>query len=79
MATDDWRGYWDFDSGARLLDWGAHTLDLCQWANRADETMPIKYEPTEKDITCRYANGVNVVFDFLSAARHEVSVVPHCL
>jgi hypothetical protein len=25
-----WRGYYDFDSGAKLLDWGAHTVDLCQ-------------------------------------------------
>lgn len=60
-----WRGYWDFDSGARLLDWGAHTLDLCQWANKADDTMPIEYEPSETQITCRYANGVTVVLDFL--------------
>jgi predicted dehydrogenase len=22
-----WRGFYDFDSGARLLDWGAHTVD----------------------------------------------------
>ncbi len=35
-----WRGQWDFDSGAKLLDWGAHTVDLCQWANQADDTMP---------------------------------------
>ncbi len=60
-----WRGYWDFDSGARLLDWGAHTLDLCQWANQADDTMPTEYEPSENKITCRYANGVEVVLDFL--------------
>jgi predicted dehydrogenase len=60
-----WRGYWDFDSGARLLDWGAHTLDLCQWANKADDTMPIEYEPTENNIVCRYANGVKVILDFL--------------
>ncbi len=60
-----WRGYWDFDSGARLLDWGAHTLDLCQWANGTDDTMPIEYEPAEDKITCRYANGVTLVFDFL--------------
>ena len=66
-VAGDWRGYWDFDSGARLLDWGAHTLDLCQWANKADDTMPIEYEPSETNITCRYANGAKVVFDFLKA------------
>jgi predicted dehydrogenase len=61
-----WRGLWDFDSGARLLDWGAHTVDLCQWANGADDTMPVEYEPTEKNIVCRYANGVKIVIDFLA-------------
>jgi len=61
-----WRGQWDFDSGARLLDWGAHTLDLCQWANRADDTMPLEYEPTENNIVCRYANGVKLILDFLA-------------
>ena len=60
-----WRGQWDFDSGARLLDWGAHTVDLCQWANQADDTMPVEYEPTETNIVCRYANGVKLVLDFL--------------
>lgn len=64
-ASGDWRGYWDFDSGARLLDWGAHTLDLCQWANQADDTLPIEYEPGSDIITCRYANGVKIVLDFL--------------
>lgn len=64
-VAGDWRGYWDFDSGARLLDWGAHTLDLCQWANQADKTMPVKYEPAEDRITCHYANGVKIVVDFL--------------
>lgn len=60
-----WRGYWDFDSGAKLLDWGAHTVDLCQWANQSDDTMPVEYEPSPKKITARYANGVNLVLDFL--------------
>jgi predicted dehydrogenase len=60
-----WRGIWDFDSGARLLDWGAHTLDLCQWANQSDDTMPVGYEPQEDKIVCRYANGVKLIFDFL--------------
>lgn len=60
-----WRGQWDFDSGAKLLDWGAHTVDLCQWANQADDTMPIEYVPSDKDIICHYANGVKLVIDFL--------------
>ena len=60
-----WRGQWDFDSGAKLLDWGAHTLDLCQWANKADDTMPIEYQPMNDKIVCRYANGVKLILDFL--------------
>jgi predicted dehydrogenase len=60
-----WRGYYDFDSGARLLDWGAHTVDLCQWANGADDTMPVEYEPSSTNVTARYANGVKLVLDFL--------------
>ena len=64
-VAGDWRGYWDFDSGARLLDWAAHTLDLCQWANKADNTMPTVYEPSKTKITCHYDNGVKAVLDFL--------------
>lgn len=60
-----WRGQHDFDSGARLLDWGAHTVDLCQWANQADNTLPIEYVPNQGNITCMYANGVKLVIDFL--------------
>ena len=72
-----WRGQWDFDSGARLLDWGAHTVDLCQWANKADDTMPIEYEPTETNIVCHYANGVKLIIDFLKAPFGDRS--PHYL
>ncbi len=61
-----WRGYYDFDSGAKLLDWGAHTVDLCQWANGADDTLPLTYEPSDKGITCMYANGVKLYLDFLA-------------
>lgn len=66
-----WRGQWDFDSGARLLDWGAHTVDLCQWANGADDTMPVEYEPGPTRITARYANGVELVLDFLKTPFGE--------
>ncbi|MEZ6137616.1 MAG: Gfo/Idh/MocA family oxidoreductase [Pirellulaceae bacterium] len=60
-----WRGQYDFDSGARLLDWGAHTIDLCQWANQADDTLPIEYTPSATNIACKYANGVKLLIDFL--------------
>ncbi|HWL08607.1 MAG TPA: Gfo/Idh/MocA family oxidoreductase [Planctomicrobium sp.] len=60
-----WRGQWDFDSGARLLDWGAHTIDLCQWANQADGTMPVEYIPESDKIVCKYENGVILNVDFL--------------
>jgi len=66
-----WRGHYDFDSGARLLDWGAHTVDLCQWANQADDTMPIAFEPGEDNITARYANGVTLVIHFLKTPFQE--------
>jgi hypothetical protein len=62
----NWRGQWDFDSGARLLDWGAHTVDLCQLANRADNTLPVEYEPAQSSIVCKYANGVKLSLDFLT-------------
>lgn len=60
-----WRRLWDFDSGGSLLDWGAHTVDLCQWANDSEETMPVEYEPTAENIVCRYADGARLVLDFL--------------
>jgi len=60
-----WRGLFDFESGAKLLDWGAHTVDLCQWANAADDTLPVEFTPSDTGITCRYANGVTLTLDFL--------------
>jgi hypothetical protein len=60
-----WRGHYDFESGWKMLDWGAHTVDLCQMANDADGTTPIEYTPHKDKITARYANGVGLVIDFL--------------
>ncbi|MEM6980338.1 MAG: Gfo/Idh/MocA family oxidoreductase [Planctomycetota bacterium] len=59
-----WRGFHDFDSGARLLDWGAHTLDLCQWAAGQDGSAPIRWEPLsiagDNVIEGVYDNGIRV-------------------
>ncbi len=69
-----WRGYYDFDSGARLLDWGAHTVDLCQWANQADDTMPVEYEPTPtiRDRPLRQRREAGTRFP----ARRPLAIVP---
>jgi predicted dehydrogenase len=70
-VSGGWRGFYDFDSGSRLLDWGAHTVDLCQWAANADDTMPVEYVPGEKEITAHYANGVKLVMEFLETPFAE--------
>ncbi|MCX6953537.1 MAG: Gfo/Idh/MocA family oxidoreductase, partial [Verrucomicrobia bacterium] len=56
-----WRGYYDFHGGAALPEWGAHTIDLCQWAASADHTTPVEYEAEGQTIHGRYANGVKLV------------------
>ncbi len=78
-----WRGQWDFDSGARLLDWGAHTIDLCQWANRSDDSLPISYAPEKDRIVCTYRNGVELIVDFLDdpfgdRAPHYITPLGTC-
>ncbi len=61
-----WRGYFDFHGGG-ILEWGSHTVDLCQAANDSDVTTPIEYVPhgdqgdTPYSIDCRYANGMKLV------------------
>ena len=48
--------------GGGCLEWGSHCIDMCQWANKADDTAPVEYFPIEKnEATARYANGVKLV------------------
>ncbi len=66
---------WNLDySGGRLTDWGAHLIDVAQWANNTEATGPVEVEGTgtfpprdalfntasEFDISYRYANGVTM-------------------
>ena len=57
----DWRGHYDFDSGARHLDWGAHTVDLCQWAVGEDGNTPVRYWAEGDRMYADYASGVRLV------------------
>jgi hypothetical protein len=48
--------------GGGVLEWGSHCVDLCQWANSADDTAPVEYFPAEHDeASALYANGVKLV------------------
>jgi predicted dehydrogenase len=48
-------------TGGGCLEWGSHCIDLCQWANQADDTSPVEYEPRGGRLVARYANGVELV------------------
>ncbi|MFV1964521.1 MAG: Gfo/Idh/MocA family protein, partial [Pirellulaceae bacterium] len=62
MARKFWGGHRDF-SGGTITEWGSHTADLCQWANRADDTSPVEYELAEGTVIAYYANGVKLIFE----------------
>jgi hypothetical protein len=47
--------------GGGCLEWGSHCVDLCQWANDADDTAPVEYEPRDGQLHARYANGVKLI------------------
>ncbi len=55
-----WRGHFDFHGGG-ILEWGAHTVDLCQIGSSSDHTAPVQYVPNESGVVCTYANGVKLV------------------
>lgn len=66
------RFFWDY-SGGQMTNWGAHHLDITQWALGMDDSGPVQitgrgdYDPEKRfevpsafEITYRYANGVVV-------------------
>lgn len=55
-----WRGHNALCAGWQVLEWGAHTIDLCQLAAGADGTTPVEYEPEGTTIHARYANGIKM-------------------
>jgi predicted dehydrogenase len=55
-----WRGHFDFHGGG-ILEWGSHTVDLCQWAADKDHTAPVKYVPNSDGVECFYDDGLKLV------------------
>lgn len=60
----NWRAYREF-GGGQVADWGAHQLDIAQWALAMDRSGPVEVQPPERPgdkrgATLVYANGVTV-------------------
>jgi predicted dehydrogenase len=58
--TDGWRGHFDFHGGG-ILEWGAHTVDLCNWAGTNDRKTPVLYKPTPSGCVAVYDDGLKLV------------------
>ena len=56
-----WRNYREF-GGGQVADWGAHQLDVAQWAMGMDHSGPVEVVPPgvkdPKRLTFTYANGI---------------------
>lgn len=55
-------------SGGEMTGWGAHGLDILQWAMGMDNSGPVEVwaeegKPLERPVVMRYANGTIVRFD----------------
>lgn len=73
LGTAAWRPFnkklldgFNFEKGGGLvgggcLEWGSHCVDLCQWANNADDTAPVEYEPVGDQLHAKYGNGVKLI------------------
>jgi predicted dehydrogenase len=59
-VSGGWRGFFDFHGGG-ILEWGSHTVDLCQWAAQKDDTTPVEYVPEGSGVVCTYADGLKLV------------------
>lgn len=71
-----WRGYYDFNGGATLPEWGAHTIDLCQWAAKADGTAPVEYEVDGDTVHATYGSGIKLVMRLAGFKGEGDWVVP---
>jgi predicted dehydrogenase len=61
----DWRNYQEY-GGGMVCDWGAHHLDIAQWALGMDESGPVEVIPPQDKNAKRgtrlvYANGIEVI------------------
>jgi predicted dehydrogenase len=60
--------WWYEYSGGKLTDWGAHHVDIAQWALAMDNSGPVSVESTG-EMAVPYENGYATVHDKYNCAR----------
>ncbi|MEM7456861.1 MAG: Gfo/Idh/MocA family oxidoreductase [Planctomycetota bacterium] len=61
--------WWSEYSGGKMTDWGAHHIDIAQWAI---DSLPVYFEGRAKWPSVE--NGYNVAIEFAAAVRYENGV-----
>ena len=61
---------WHEYSGGRMTDWGAHHVDIANWALGFTDTGPSKVTPLEFELGCQYKDGYPVVDDRYNVATN---------
>jgi predicted dehydrogenase len=72
----NWRHNWDY-SGGMITDWGAHHLDIVQWAMNHDTSGPVAIENVVAELppqTELYNTAPNFAFDAVYGDGTRVSV-----
>jgi predicted dehydrogenase len=66
---------WHAYSGGRMTDWGAHHVDIANWAIGATATGPSKITPLEFEMGTEYKDGYPIAQDrYNVATKFEVKV-----
>lgn len=65
--------WWLEYSGGQMTDWGAHNVDIAQWAIGHERSGPVEIETKSKFPTVE--NGYNVPLDFEATMRYADGVV----
>jgi predicted dehydrogenase len=61
--THDTFRWWYEYSGGEITDWGAHFVDLAQWAIGAEQTGPTRIEPLSSEFQVPYQQGYPTASD----------------